>query len=268
MARSRRVAAGLAVVVALGGGCTRSDLTTAAPASPGGSTREAAPPTALRTETSESEIATSAKDSANTRASEARDVKAIRGVYKRHRRAVIAHDGDEAAATVSRPTLQYYEHLRREALTAGPGELAGLDITDQLSVGLIRATVPPRDLVRMDGELLFSIIVDIGLFDQGGTTSHMLDTIKLTGDVATAKTTSRGERSYTLFDFRREDGVWKFEPISTLATDSLYITRDRQKRGMTEEEYVLDAVRANTGEKHDRALFRAPNIDVDLESDA
>lgn len=268
MAGKGRIAVGAAVIVALSAACVGSDASSAAPTP---SKRPTAQTTAPRTQATDPEPTSSpteARPSEVSAEAEARDIRAIRGVYKRHRRGVLARNGTEAAATVSRATLQYYEHLRREALTAGPGDLAGLNIADQVSVGLIRAIIPPQDLAGMDGELLFSIVVDIRLFDQGGTINHKLDTIKLTGDVATARTTYRGERSYTLYDFRREDGVWKFEPISTLATTNLYITRDREDSGMTEEEYVLDVVNGRTGEKHGRELFRAPNINVDVEADA
>lgn len=197
---------GLWVFVIVGFGCE------SAPASPSGTasaTSSAAPATSSST----------ARSAAPTSTAATADEAAVKKVFLDYRAAIGEKNGRAAADASSARTLEYYESVRKKALTLPEKELRATPTADRFMIVLIRASVDAAALRKMDGRSLFEHAVNEGMVGKN-TQSLEPDAIEIEGDTAYLGMRAGGDTLPPRKGFRvyREQGSWKIDVLSVMGT--------------------------------------------------
>jgi hypothetical protein len=171
-----------------------------------------------------SAMASSSAAEGAARPSATTDEAAVRQVFLDYRKAIDAKRGHDAASVAATRTIDYFETMRRAALSMPAAELRKRPTMDRLMALTIRARFEPAVLRKLDGRGLFALGVDEGMV---GKDVQSLDPgpVELDGDTARIGLVTRGDSvpPQSGFRFDREKGAWKIDvmSITPLATPVL-----------------------------------------------
>jgi hypothetical protein len=138
----------------------------------------------------------------------------IRTAFARYRQALLARDGQAAAAAVTRASHAWHERLRDLALAAPREQVAALPLADRLAVLRLRHEFTAAELAPLSGAELIAVSVAEAWSSPATLQKLELATIEATGDTATAAVARGGDATPIGFTFRREAGVWRLDLVA------------------------------------------------------
>ena len=186
---------------------------------------------------------------------ENKDAQEIRETFNDYKSAVLEADGATASALVSSETLDYYEDMRRIAVSAGPHEIGQQSLINKLFITRARLQIGVDRLKRMTGKELFEYGVERSWISRGDTARQELGDISVSGDVANGEVLSGGPTSY---DFFREGGEWKLDFIAILRSVNVVLEAQASKSGRTADEYLFLILESIVGRSVPKGIWERP----------
>lgn len=214
--RTTTLCAVLAAALSFGCDSGRSAAPVDAP-SASSSTTPASPEQSGATRSSDTAVAPAAPSAAE-------DEAAVRQVFLGYRKAIDEKSGERAASFAATRTIEYFDAMRRAALSMPAAELRKQPTMDRLMALTMRARFDAAVLRKLDGRGLFALGVDEGMV---GKDVLSLDpgAVVVAGDTARIGLVSRGQEvpPESGFRFERERGHWRLDvmSIAPLATPAL-----------------------------------------------
>lgn len=152
------------------------------------------------------------------------DEAAVRQVFLGYRKAIDEKSGERAASFAATRTIEYFDAMRRAALSMPAAELRKQPMMDRLMALSMRARFDADVLRKLDGRGLFALGVDEGMVGKD-VLSLEPGAAVVAGDTARIGLVSRGEEvpPESGFRFDREQGSWRLDvmSIAPLATPAL-----------------------------------------------
>jgi hypothetical protein len=179
----------------------------------------------------------------------AADEKAIRECFESYRQLALAQQGAEAAELVSNSTFEYYDELRRLALTGSAATIKEQSVGRRMMVLMYRHRYTRDDLQRMNGRELFVDNIDKGWIGKDSARDNELGDVKASGDSAAAEIVNKGKASGLKFQFLREGGAWRIDFASFLPKADLAFKAAAKEMEMEEDEMIFTILEAISGKK-------------------
>jgi hypothetical protein len=186
------------------------------------------------------------------------DAAAVRRGFAAYRAALERRDGSRAVAAVSQNSLDYYDRIRRLALSGSRAELAALDGTERMLVLGMRRDAPLELLNDASPGGLVSHAVSEGLISDQGALRAELGAVAVDGDVALAQIVVDGRATDGQLRFVREGGVWKFDLEYAMRTSFGLIALLAERTGMTEDEVIFRLLAQGGGGEPGPELWTPP----------
>lgn len=196
-------------------------------------------------------------ETSTTAADPAADIAAIKAVFERYRAEVLAGNGAAVPEIVSPSTISHYDQVVRLAQTAGPAEIASAGVMDRLMIARLRVSMPPEELAALDGAGLLVYGVDNGMIDASSVETNSLGEVRVDGDRGYAEMLVDAVPSGVDWEFVRA-GDWKFDLAAGFPLINDTLSQVAAENGMTEDEFIFEAVTMVTGEPVDASVFEAP----------
>ena len=188
----------------------------------------------------------------------AADAAGIRSTFERYRAALLARNGAALPPLVSPGTISHYDHVVRLAQTAGPAEIAGAGIMDRIMIARLRVEMPAEQLATIDGAGLLVYGVDEGMIDASSVEGNGLGNVRVDGDRGFAEMLLGSEPSGVEWEFVRVGPDWTFDLVAGFPLINNTLAQTAAESGMTEDEFVFEAVSLVTGLPVDATVFSAP----------
>jgi hypothetical protein len=166
------------------------------------------------------------------------DTGAVHAAFETYTKAALAKDGATAQSVLADTVSAYYDEARKLALTAGDEQLAGVPVTQRLTVYVLRAEIKPEVLRDGTPADLLKTSFDQGLVGEDGIAKLDLGKVTVTGDKATAQALVGGKEAPYSIEFLRQQGVWKVDiaPLMALADEGF--TTAAKQQGTTVDAMV------------------------------
>lgn len=171
----------------------------------------------------------------------------VRIAFSKFQTALLSHDGESAAQYVSHDTLHFYNDVRELALDA---KTAVFELESQIKVSMaleFRYLLSKRDLQWLsDGKKIFAWMVKNKLFQKQRFNECSLVNIKVEGEHAFASVLENGRiMDDILFEFIKENGVWKLDMMKQFSSDDMALEILRQQTGKNKIELALFLLKKN-----------------------
>ncbi|MGH9182028.1 MAG: hypothetical protein ACRDY5_09980 [Acidimicrobiales bacterium] len=183
---------------------------------------------------------------------------AVRAALETYRQALLARDGDAAAAAVTTATLDYFAAMLDLALTAGPEEIGALATQDKFFVTLLRERVTRTTLVGLSGPGLFAYGVGQGMFGERSVAGVELGDVVVDGPRASATAVSQGQTAPDAFEFALESGHWKLDLLNLLDALGTTIRLAAADAGQSEQEAIFGLIELSLGRPVDPRVWDRP----------
>ena len=187
----------------------------------------------------------------------AADIDAIEATFEQYRSELLAQNGAAVPALVSPSTIEHYDYVVDLARTAGPAEIAGTGVMDRVMIARLRVETPP-DFASMDGAGLLAYGVDEGMIDASSVDGNSLGEIRVEGDRGYAEMLLDAEPSGVEWEFARVGSEWTFDLAAGFPLVNETLSQIAAEAGMTDDEFVFDAVSMVTGQEVDASVYDKP----------
>lgn len=187
----------------------------------------------------------------------AADLQAVRSTFEAYREEVGAENGAVVPALVSPSTLAHYDTVVRLSRTAGPSEIAALGTMDRLMIARLRVQEPPG-FATMDGAGLLVHAVNEGMIDAAALEGNSLGAVRVEGDRAYAEMLVGGEPTGVDWEFVRDGAGWTFDLAAGFPLINEALTQVAAENGLTEDEFIFEAIEMVTGTPVDASVYEAP----------
>jgi hypothetical protein len=188
----------------------------------------------------------------------AADAEAIKASFERYRTEVLAGNGAAVPGIVSPSTITHYDEVVRLAQTAGPAEIASAGVMDRLMIARLRVSMPPEELAAMDGAGLLAYGVDNGMIDASSVENNSLGEVRVEGDRGFAEMLVDAVPSGVDWEFVRTGSDWTFDLAAGFPLINDTLSQVAAENGMTDDEFIFEAVTMVTGEPVDASIFNEP----------
>ncbi len=170
------------------------------------------------------------------------DGAAVRKVFNSYRSALLAGDGSTAAAFLTRSTYDYYDAVRRLALTGDAKTVQDQPLSDQMQILLYRARVPRARLESLSAAGLIAHSIDQGWIGRSSAEKIQPGEVKVRGDAALVHVVIDGEDRGPGFRFDREEGAWRLDLVPVMRATDKSLRMALQRNGMSESDFMLAVV--------------------------
>ncbi|MGW0159287.1 hypothetical protein ACWDUN_08170 [Mycobacterium sp. NPDC003323] len=187
----------------------------------------------------------------------AADAEAVKSVFEQYRVEAGAQNGAAVPALISLATIEHYDTVVNLARTAGPAEVAQAGVMDRLMIARMRVETPP-DFDTMDGAGLLSYGVNEGMIDAAALEGNTLGEVRIEGDRAYAPMLVEGEPAGADWEFVRTPAGWTFDLAAGFPLINEALSQVATDGGMTEDEFIFQAVEMVTGTPVDASVWEAP----------
>lgn len=184
----------------------------------------------------------------------------VRASYAAYTQAELNRDGVKGFMYVSRETIDYFANMQRLALEADHEQIRKRPFADRLFVATMRHEMDPNYLKSLTSEQVFMVGIRDGWLCAENPGSLRLEAISIRGDRATASTTLNGRTTPVQLEFVKEDGTWKFDPMSLMAELERMSTEVLQGTDMNEDEFIVLCVGLNSGEPVSPDIWKKPKL--------
>jgi len=164
---------------------------------------------------------------------------AVKRGFAEYKAALKQRDGTRAAETVSRNSFDYYDRMRKLALSAPREELALLEGTERMLVLALRLQAPLDLLTSATPEELVAHAVSTEAITDTGVARTELGEIRAEGELARGWVVVDGKATQGVLQFVREGGRWKFDLEFAMQSSAGLIEAIAQQNGLTEDEVIL-----------------------------
>lgn len=175
------------------------------------------------------------------------DQAAVAQVFVEYRKALLAKDGKTAASLMSSGTVAYYAKLKKLALTATEKQLRAQPLGRQLSVLVLRATLPAKAVRSASATQLVVLAVDRGLISEAVVRTLSVGTVKVVGDVATATMQKNGADGPLDMVFNRESGRWRLNLLPLLESTETALRQAASQEGLSPARFVDSTLERQIG---------------------
>ena len=175
------------------------------------------------------------------------DEAAVRAAYESYRKAALSRKGTEAAEVMASSAIDYYEQVRKDALTAPYAQLKGKRLIDALAVLSMRAEFDARTLQRLNGREVLVASLNKGLVNDKSLLKMSLGDIAIEGDRAVAQLRLNGKPQPVDFEFVREDGRWKLDLLDLLNTVNPAVVAAAKQAKVSREQFIQLALESQYG---------------------
>lgn len=188
----------------------------------------------------------------------AADAEAIKASFERYRTEVLAGNGAAVPSIVSPSTITHYDEVVRLAQTAGPAEIAAAGVMDRLMIARLRVSMSPEELAALDGAGLLVYGVDNGMIDASSVENNSLGEVRVEGDRGFAEMLVDAEPSGVDWEFARAGSDWTFDLAAGFPLINETLSQVAAENGMTDDEFIFEAVTMVTGLPVDASIFNQP----------
>lgn len=187
-----------------------------------------------------------------------RDVQGVFECFAAYKGAILAQQGETAVGHLSRSTIDEYQNYVNLSLTADREEIAELSFINRMQVILMRHRIPLETLRELDGRSAIVFAVDRDWIGKDAVIRTELGDVSVYNDRATAEVAIGGQKAPTRFQFRRENGKWKFDLLSVLRDSNSAMKRAAEQAGMDEDQFLFSITESVTGKKIDESIWTPP----------
>ncbi len=192
------------------------------------------------------------------------DGKAIHAAFSAYHQAVFTGDGQAASELIDDDSIAYYQRVRDLAFDASADETKALDVSDKLTVLLIRARVSAADLQALDGRGLFVMMVEQGWVAKQSAENVDLADIVVDGDAATGRMVINRETTPLEMKFTRTGADWKLNLPHIAAIGQRALKKQIESNGQPENEFVINNVATVVGRSLRPSIWEPRNLDKRL----
>lgn len=178
--------------------------------------------------------------------------------FDEYKTALRSDRGAEAAALLSRSTVDYYEKVRDLALYATREELKSHSHVDVMQAMVLRSRIPAAELKLMDGRALLVRAIDNAWVGKENFEPFSVAEVRVDGDKAVAEMAPAGGTTTTPLDFVREDGEWLIDLVGLLQRTNEMFDMLIQSQQLDREAFVLNVLASLDGKVVDAAVWNPP----------
>ena len=182
---------------------------------------------------------------------------AIGSAFVDYRTAAVALNGPRAVQSLSQRTIDAFETLRQTSLTGDGDTIRALPMIERLLVATIRVQIDAETLSSMDGRGLLVHTINEGMVSEQGLSVGRISNIQVDGDSASADFVSRGQTAPVLH-FYREDDVWKWDMMPTLAHGGEALEEQARQAGMNLDEVIFMNLSSLAGRPINGSIYDTP----------
>ena len=181
------------------------------------------------------------------------DAAEIRRVFEAYRTALASGAGQEAAALVDEDTFSYFEQLKRLALEGGEDAVRSRPFVDRLLVVSMRQAVSRSELEGLELGGLMNKALSEGWISPQTVAQLDIGEVEVDGDFATATAVSLNpmvsfeEGDPMLYEFKREQGRWRFAFSSLVASLNRLVEEFTAELGTDQDDLIFLLVQNLTG---------------------
>ena len=181
---------------------------------------------------------------------------AVRQCFATYKSALLSKDGLKAAAAISANSLDYYDRMRKLALTGSRQEVEGLPDVDKVMVLALRVRAPRPLLETGSPAEMVKFAVDSGMIGEASVKQLDLGKITIKDKEAEGEIVSRGTPVGASFRFHREGESWKLdiEQATILARGTFAAIA--KESGMTENELILKTLSVLAGKEIGEEIWK------------
>jgi hypothetical protein len=173
--------------------------------------------------------------------------------------ALADEDPTAAAEHLGAGTLTYFENVRKLALRGTKEDLEARPLVERLSAIALRFLTPPDRIKEFTSREVAVFALGVGLIGKGGDPEQQLVRLTEQGEVLVGVATIRGEMAQFRYTFLQEDdGTWKVELLDSLREANESYRQIVANLGVTEEEYILDAIERQAQVRPEDSIWIPP----------
>lgn len=171
----------------------------------------------------------------------AKNKKAIQECFDKYRKAIHENNGLEAVKYIDSHTIAYYDNILKLAKTSDSVTVSKMKFWDKTSVMVTRHLFKKEDILNMNGENLFILLVANEMFsDDEKYTKTVVQNIEIDGLHAKGEILIN-EVGKTTIKFQKVNNEWKFDLTSMLP--AIEQTFDKLLKdintSVTEDEFLM-----------------------------
>lgn len=181
---------------------------------------------------------------------------AVRATFEAYRQALIAGDGERAAALVDRETDAYYRELKRLVLDGGEEEVRQRTFVDRFLIVAFRHQFDAAELTGMDLAEVIVRAMEIGWINGAAIEQLAVGEVRIEGNEAFAAARTRasledpalgGGIDELEYRFVNEGGTWKFRFSALVSSIDEVMRNLAEQLGADEDDLIFTLVESLTG---------------------
>ena len=173
----------------------------------------------------------------------------IKNCYSGYKSAILNNDGEKALQYVDSNTIAYYQNILTKVKNAGLMDINNMPFFDKLNVLLIRHAVPADFILSTNGKKMFKHAVDHGMIGKRSVKNIKIGEIKIEGNSAKAKMSTKDGNHNFEFTLHKQDGKWKIDLTSIFPYISNSFKRLAESKGKGENSFIMSLLKEQTGIK-------------------
>jgi hypothetical protein len=189
---------------------------------------------------------------------ESPEASAVKRGFAEYKAALKQHDGMRAAAAVSRNSFDYYDRMRKLALSATRDELARLEGTERMLVLALRLQAPLELLENATPEELVAHAVSTEVITDTGVARTELGEVRAEGELARGWIIVDGTPTQGVLQFAREGDRWKFDLEFAMQSSAGLISAIAMQSGLSEDEVILKLLEQGAQQPVGSEIWRPP----------
>ncbi len=172
------------------------------------------------------------------------DKAAVAQAFSSYREALLAQDGTTVAASLTAESIEYFEGIRKLALTASESHLRRAWMSTQLTVIHLRTAVPVANIRSWSTAQLVTHAVRRGQLYPVIIERMSAETVEVSGDIGTVSMKVDRQEKPRSLTFYREGGQWKFRLIPLLDATEYALRAHVEEQQITERRLVDESLAA------------------------
>ena len=158
---------------------------------------------------------------------------------------------------MSEKTIAFYDGIVTHALKTPREKLAELDFMTKFMTLRVRHEFTKSQIAAMTGRELLAAGVDKGWISKS-TVANIDQLVNIKVNASEASASLPVAPDVPLFQFLKESGQWKLNLLASFAVARDMMKQEVAKSGLTEEQFIVQAIGALSSKKVDERIFSPP----------